>query len=507
MLVFLRNPWSSMARHLLAGLAVATAAAAQDLGEPHLTPVSRTPDEAALVATLTAITPKPSAAEAMPGGAATVPVRRDDEAFSAPSGNLPPERLADFRAGKALFAKLWIAAPSALVNSDGLGPLYNARSCQACHVRDGRGHPPTEADGGVATMVLRLSIPALAETGALADYLTTEPDPVYGSQLQDFGTDGHPAEYRLKVTWDSYAVPLSGGETATLRRPTFHAADLGYGPLHPDAMFSPRVAQQLIGLGLLEAIPAADILALADPEDADGDGISGRPNVVWSAEFDQPMLGRFGHKALVPTIREQSAAALAADMGIATPLFPAPAGDCTVAQADCRAAPHGGDPAGAELAAVGLDLLTFYSRNLGVPARRDPDAADVLRGREVFHQTGCTACHQPGFVTHRLADQPERSFQLIWPYTDLLLHDMGPGLADHRPEGGASGSEWRTAPLWGIGLTATVSGKAGFLHDGRAQSLLEAILWHGGEAEPSRDRVVALPPADRAALIRFVESL
>ncbi|OZA13208.1 MAG: hypothetical protein B7Y02_06375, partial [Rhodobacterales bacterium 17-64-5] len=161
--VFLRNPWSSMARHLLAGLAVATAAAAQDVGEPHLTPVSRTLDEAALVATLTAIKPKPSAAEAMPGGAATVPVRRDDEAFSAPSGNLPPERLADFRAGKALFAKLWIAAPSALVNSDGLGPLYNARSCQACHVRDGRGHPPTEADGGVATMVLRLSIPALAE--------------------------------------------------------------------------------------------------------------------------------------------------------------------------------------------------------------------------------------------------------------------------------------------------------------------------------------------------------
>ncbi|OZA11035.1 MAG: hypothetical protein B7Y02_09460 [Rhodobacterales bacterium 17-64-5] len=178
-----------------------------------------------------------------------------------------------------------------------------------------------------------------------------------------------------------------------------------------------------------------------------------------------------------------------------------------MAQADCRAAPHGGDPAGAELAAVGLDLLTFYSRNLGVPARRDPDAAEVLRGRGVFHQTGCTACHQPGFVTHRLADQPERSFQLIWPYTDLLLHDMGPDLADHRPEGGASGSEWRTAPLWGIGLTATVSGQASFLHDGRAQSLLEAILWHGGEAEPSRDRVVALPPADRAALIRFVESL
>jgi CxxC motif-containing protein (DUF1111 family) len=274
-------------------------------------------------------------------------------------------------------------------------------------------------------------------------------------------------------------------------------------------MLSPRVAPQMIGLGLLEAIPAADILALADPEDADGDGISGRPNIVWSVEYGTAMLGRFGLKAGAPTIRHQSAGAFAGDIGISTPLFAAPWGDCTGSQTDCRSAMHGGDAGqdGFELDADSLDLVTFYSRNLGVPARRGEGDPEVLRGKEIFNQTACIRCHQPAFVTHRLADQPEQSFQLIWPYTDLLLHDMGEGLADHRPEARATGTEWRTPPLWGIGLTEQVSGHSTFLHDGRARSLLEAILWHGGEAQASRDQVVTMPAADRAALIRFLESL
>lgn len=273
-------------------------------------------------------------------------------------------------------------------------------------------------------------------------------------------------------------------------------------------MISPRVAPQMIGLGLLEAIPAEDILAGADPDDADGDGVSGRANIVWSIEYDQPMLGRFGHKAGTPTVRHQSAAAFAGDIGISSRLFPDGWGECTVMQTACRTAPHGDqDDRGTEIDAEGLDLVTFYSRNLGVPARRNVGDPQVLAGKEIFYSIGCTSCHTPNYVTHRLEDQSEQSFQLIWPYTDLLLHDMGTGLADNRPEARATGQEWRTPPLWGIGLTEQVSGHTYFLHDGRARSLLEAILWHGGEAEPQRDTVVEMDTADRDALIKFLESL
>jgi len=487
---------------------------AQDLGDPHLKFIPRTAEEAARIAAVTAPATdfsQPQPFEGLPGGAATVRVRTTADAFSDPSGNISFERELDFKVGNGLFRKLWVSAPSSTLASDGLGPLYNARACQSCHIKDGRGHPPSGPDEPAVSMFLRVSIPAAGDPAMaeIADYIATAPDPVYGGQLQDFATAGQAAEYRLDVTYDETTVELSEGETARLRRPTYRAADLGYGPLHPDAMLSPRVAPQMIGLGLIEAIPAADILAKADPEDRDGDGISGRPNIVWSAEYAMPMLGRFGHKAGAPTIRQQSAAAFSGDMGIATPLFPALWGDCTASEAGCRSAPHGGDAGqdGYELDAAGLDLVTFYSRNLGVPARRDADDAQVLQGKQAFYGAGCPACHTPSFVTARLEDRPEQSFQLIWPYSDLLLHDMGEGLADDRPEARATGTEWRTAPLWGIGLTGQVSGHDTFLHDGRARSLLEAILWHGGEAQASRDRVVEMPAADRAALIRYLESL
>ena len=228
-----------------------------------------------------------------------------------------------------------------------------------------------------------------------------------------------------------------------------------------------------------------------------------------SAEYGVPMLGRFGLKAGKPSVWEQSAAAFSGDIGISTTVFPSGAGDCTDAQTACLAAPHGNTDVhdNAEIGDEGLALVTFYSSNLAVPARRDVDDPEVLRGKQVFYQTGCISCHTPKFVTHRLEDQPEQSFQLIWPYTDMLLHDMGDGLADNRPEARANGREWRTPPLWGIGLTETVSGHTYFLHDGRARSLLEAVLWHGGEAEPHKQSVIDMPAPDRAALIRFLESL
>ncbi|MEM7616707.1 MAG: di-heme oxidoredictase family protein, partial [Pseudomonadota bacterium] len=337
-----------------------------------------------------------------------------------------------------------------------------------------------------------ISIPGGPEDGfaQIADYIATLPDPTYGTQMQDFAVQGHASEYRLDITYREEVVTLADRTEVSLRHPTYRAADLGYGPLHPEAMLSPRVAPQMIGLGLLEAIPAADILAGADPEDADGDGISGRPNVVWSTVHDQPMLGRFGLKAGAPTVLEQSAGAFAGDIGISSPVKPAAAGECTPAQTVCLGAIHGdGDDRGTEIDAEGLDLVTFYSQNLGVPARRKVGDPQVLRGKAVFHETGCASCHTPSFVTHRLEDQPEQSFQLIWPYTDMLLHDMGPGLADNRPEARATGQEWRTPPLWGIGLTEQVSGHTFFLHDGRARSILEAVLWHGGEAQSQRDTV------------------
>ena len=497
-------------------------AAAYDLNAPHLDIVPRTDAEKARIAGVTSLTNDFSAAERFetnPGGGASVRARDNGDAFSIPSGNMPFERELDFKVGDGLFRKLWVSAPASTLVSDGLGPLYNARSCQNCHLKDGRGHPPEGPEDDSVSMFLRVSVPAptdatMSELDAFLlsrgdETQRTAPDPVYGGQMQDFAVQGHPAEYRMDISYQEQPVALSDGETASLRMPTYQAADLGYGPLADGAMLSPRVAPQMIGLGLLEAIPAADILALTDPDDADGDGISGRAQIVWSFDENQAMLGRFGLKAGAPTIREQSAAAFAGDIGISSPIFDAPWGDCTEAQADCRTAPNGstGTPEMTEVSGEGLDLVTFYARNLGVPERRDVDDPQVLRGKKVFYDTGCTSCHTPKFVTERLVDQPEQSFQLIWPYTDLLLHDMGEGLADNRPEGRANGTEWRTPPLWGIGLTQTVSGHTYFLHDGRARSLLEAVLWHGGEAQEQRDAVVDMSAQDRADLIRYLESL
>ncbi len=497
---------------LLVCVLAGPAAAADGGGDPHLSVVPRTADETARIAAVTAPTTDftaPEPFEAKPGGAASVRVIPTADAFSQPSGNMAFDRQSAFKLGNGLFRKLWVAAPSSTRASDGLGPFYNARGCQNCHLKDGRGHPPAEPGAPAVSMFLRLSVPG-GDAPAIKGYLATRPDPVYGGQLQDFAAPGLTPEGRMVITWTEQPVTLADGTVVSLRAPTYAVADLAQGPLASGAMLSPRVAPQMIGLGLLEAVPAADILAGVDEDDADGDGISGRANIVWSPDFDRPMLGRFGLKAGAATIREQSAGAFAGDMGLSNALHPDPWGDCTPAQTDCRNAPDGQDPGirdGLEVDGESLDLVTFYSRNLAVPDRRDMADPQVLHGKQVFYDIGCTACHTPKFVTARLTDRPEQSFQLIWPYSDLLLHDMGPGLADNRPEARATGSEWRTAPLWGIGLTEQVTGTASFLHDGRARSLLEAVLWHGGEAQAARDAVISLPAPDRAALLDFLESL
>ena len=455
---------------------------------------------------------QPEPGEALPGGAATHHKKINANAFSHASANMSFEREMNFKIGNGFFRRLWVSAPASTQAADGLGPLYNARSCQRCHLKDGRGHPPAGADDNAVSMFLRIDIPPQNDEQRrllAAHRVNNIPDPTYGTQLQDFAIAGHKAEYRLAIDYTEVPVTLADGSVVSLRAPRYRADDLGYGPLHPQARLSPRVAPQMIGLGLLEAIDEADLLARADPDDADGDGISGRPNRVWSSEFGRVMPGRFGHKAGAPSVNEQSQGAFAGDIGISGPLNPAGWGECTAAQAACRAAPNGNSPQYDNLEAGRqvTELVVFYSRNLAVPARRQPDDPTVLAGKRVFYTLGCTGCHTPSYRTRKDGVAPEQADQLIWPYTDLLLHDMGEGLADHRPEGVANGREWRTAPLWGIGLTPVVNGHSQYLHDGRARSLLEAVLWHGGEAQPQRDAVVGLSAADRAALLRFLESL
>jgi CxxC motif-containing protein (DUF1111 family) len=294
-----------------------------------------------------------------------------------------------------------------------------------------------------------------------------------------------------------------------LRDPTYTVTEPGYGPLHPKTMLSPRVAPQMIGLGLLEAIPEERLRALADPDDKDGDGISGRTNEVWSIANNKPMLGRFGWKAGNPTIEQQSAEAFAGDIGISNPIVTASYGDCTSAQTLCIGAPHGDSPRqdGHEVGRELFDLVVFYSQNLAVPPRRRTNDPQTLAGKSLFNSAGCAGCHTPSHTTGDVPGQPHLSNQKIWPYTDLLLHDMGEGLADNRPEGEADGREWRTPPLWGIGLTGAVSRNTNFLHDGRARTIEEAILWHGGEAQRARDAYSNFSREERDALVAFVKSL
>jgi CxxC motif-containing protein (DUF1111 family) len=454
----------------------------------------------------------PGAAGQLPGGATTHTRAPDAQAFSHPSANLRLERELDFKIGRRLFRRSWVSAPSSTRAADGLGPLFNARSCERCHARDGRGHPPDGSGEEAVSLVLHLSIPPRTdeERRAQADgRIGAVPEPTYGSQLQPFAIQGHVAEGRVHVTWEEVRVELADGAAVSLRRPRYEIRELGHGPLQPDARISPRVAPPMIGLGLLEAIPETDLVSRADPGDADGDGISGRPRLVWSEPEQRMRVSRFGWKAGSASVDAQVQSAFSRDLGMGVPLHPSGAGDCTERQRACRRAPTGGDPARGDLEVAGaiVDELAFYSRNLAVPARRNPVDPDVLAGERIFHAIGCAKCHTPGQRTREDAIGPEQSDQQIWPYTDLLLHDLGEELADPLPEGTASGSEWRTPPLWGIGLTGVVTGRATYLHDGRARSLLEAILWHAGEARAQRDAVAGLSAAERDRLIRFVESL
>ncbi|WP_170319851.1 di-heme oxidoredictase family protein [Polyangium spumosum] len=426
--------------------------------------------------------------EERPGGDTTIETR-DEKSFLRPAANLSLERLGTFEAGLALFDVAWTVGGE--VDRDGLGPTYVGTSCRSCHFRGGRGAPPPPGQP-MTSMLVRLSIPS--EDGA-----TFVPDPRYGDQLQNKAIPGVSPEGWFSVEYATKAGSYADGTAYELLEPAYPAHDLAFGPLAAGTRISPRVAQPMIGLGLLAAVREEDIEALVDPEDKNGDGIRGRRNHVSVEGAISP--GRFGWKANEVDLARQTAGAFLGDIGITSPLRPTD--NCPPAQAGCIAA------AGTtlDIDAARFDAIVLLSHLVAVPYR--PDAADpeVLLGKALFSQARCGACHTPSFVTGPLAGFPEVEGQRIYPYTDLLIHDMGPGLADDRPDHEAGGRDFRTAPLWGVGMTSSVSGHTRLLHDGRARSIEEAILWHGGEAEASREVFRAFSASDRALLLRFVGSL
>ena len=416
------------------------------------------------------------------------------EAYGQAIPALPEADRAQFLKGRALVRQVWVIPPSENREIAGLGPLYNRISCIACHAGNGRGFAPVSAQEPMRTMLVRLSIPGTDEHGG------PKPHPVYGGQLNENGVPGVPGEGRAEVRYTEHTVKLKDGEQVMLRKPVITFIDLAYGPFPPDMLTSPRIAPPLYGLGLLQAVPEADIEAQVDAPKPKG--IKGKINRVWDAEQQKTVLGRFGWKANQPNLRQQIAGAYVGDMGITSPLFPDE--NCTDAQDACKHSPSAGNP---ELNKAQLDASEFYHFALAAPRQRNVNDKQVQRGAVLFRQAQCSACHVPQLTTGEFVQLPALSHQIIHPYTDLLLHDMGEALADHRLDYLASGREWRTPPLWGIGLAQKVEPLVGFLHDGRARNLEEAIIWHGGEARASRDRYTRLNKVQRQDLLNFLQSL
>lgn len=440
------------------------------------------------------------------GGATTV-WATGKNAFSFPAANLSDAERTRFVIGNSFFKRNWVIAPASTTARDGLGPHFIARSCGACHALDGRGAPPDFRQGLAheqpLALLLRLSVPGTDAHGG------PRPEPVYGDQFANAAVPGVKPEGEITMRWTPIHGRFADGTPYTLQQPIYGFRRLGYGPMAKDVMVSPRIAPQVIGMGLLEAIPEAEIERNAAEQAALPGPIKGRPNRVWDVVAGREMIGRFGWKANVATLAHQTAGAFHGDIGITSSFFPEET--CTPKQADCRAAPRGAKGQAPEIDDKTLNDVIFYQATLAPPARRNARDAQVLQGQKLFAQAQCAVCHRPSYRTGEgpfpHLTSPALKGQTIWPYTDLLLHDMGEALADGRPDFRADGRQWRTPPLWGIGLIKDVNGHQRLLHDGRAKGVLEAILWHGGEAEDSKQQVLRMSREDREALVKFVESL
>ncbi|WP_318471639.1 di-heme oxidoreductase family protein [Photobacterium leiognathi] len=436
------------------------------------------------------------------GGNTTTP-KTGANAFSLPASNLPMSKRLDFSVGNSFFRNPWVQAPATTDARDGLGPIFNTNGCQNCHIKDGRGHPPEKDDMNSVSMLVRMSIPALTDeqkqqlikSGVI-------PEPTYGDQLQDFALPDAKPEGKIALTYTDVPVTFADGEVITLRKPNLSITDLNYGPIADDVMLSARIAPPMIGLGLLEHIPEQTLKSFVAEQAAENKGVSGKLNQVWDVRANKTVTGRFGWKAGQPNLMQQNAAAFNGDIGLTSALFEQE--NCTDKQTICAELPNGGKHEASEKV---LTFVEFYSQHLAVPARRNINDPQVMKGEKLFADIGCQSCHRTQIKTAKVPERPALSEQMINPYTDLLLHDMGEGLADNRPEFLANGKEWRTPPLWGLGYTEEVNGHTNFLHDGRARSVMEAVLWHGGEAQTSRDKVLQLSKSDRQALVAFLDSL
>lgn len=424
--------------------------------------------------------------EAMSGGPGTV-IDATSDAFGHVRTDISTEDAAKFDSGRSFFRQNWVVAGDAAEGRDGLGPIMNATSCAACHFNDGRSAPPNAGEPFVA-LLLRLSVEGDGPHGG------PKPHPIYGDQIQNSAILGVKPEATPKLTFSSVTGTFDDGSTYALQKPSISIENANYGETGPVSI-SPRTAPPVIGMGLLELIPESVILAMADSSDSNHDGIKGRPNYVWNESTRSTTIGRFGWKANQPSVLQQVSAAFSGDIGITSPMFPSENYSETEANLGLAQFPTGGNP---EATALVIDRVTAYTKSLAVPARRDIKNTEVIRGKQLFTQLNCAGCHRPEVPT---------PIGTIRPFTDLLLHDMGPDLADNRSDFDASGSEWRTPPLWGIGLTQKVNGHTRFLHDGRARNLEEAVLWHGGEAERSQLNYKKLSQSDRKALIAFLSSL
>lgn len=434
--------------------------------------------------------PLPNKIEGELAGGATTIYMQSSTAFSTPAPNLSAESLEKHLDGDVAFEAIFVSG-HAPVNG-GLGPVFNHNSCVGCHVSDGRAAPPSNIND-MSGFFFKISVEGEDEHGGPA------PVPGFGTQLQHQSIYGHQKEAALAVNYEYIDEILADGTVVTLRKPIYKI-ESPYMSMPSDVMISPRIAMPVFGLGLLEAIPESEILVLADENDSDDDEISGKPNYVWDPANNRIALGRFGWKAGAPSVLVQSAGAYNEDMGVTNPIRPI---ESSYGQSN-------GETELSDSTEIDMKVLedvTFYSLTLAVPAGRNFDDPQVVKGRQVFDKIGCIDCHTASFTTGTLAGIPEMSNQKIYPYTDMLLHDMGDGLADNRPEFEADGKEWKTRPLWGLGLTSVTSGHTSLLHDGRARTITEAILWHDGEAKKSQDDFKTLSTADREALLKFLNAL
>ncbi len=422
------------------------------------------------------------------GGKQTVFIS-GSSAFSQPFNGLTDEKDKLHSFGDKVFGVTFNSDPGQLYH--GLGPIFNNVSCTSCHIADGRGKAPDTGES-LSSLLLRLSITGQSSTGGPLGV------PLYGGQLQQRAILGTVAESDVSVSYTENTYQFPDGEVYKLRQPVYTLVS-PYTSMPGGVMISPRMATPVFGLGLLEAIAEADIVSGADENDANGDGISGKPNYGWDVMANTYKLGRFGWKAAQPSIIQQSAGAFVEDMGVTNMIFPR---ESSLGQVQCT-----NPNAGKEISDSSLYAVAYYIKSLSVPGRRNASDPDVKKGKQLFIGIGCNKCHVPMQKTQADMAFPELSNQTIFPYTDLLLHDMGSGLADNRPDYRATGTEWRTSPLWGIGLTGTVNGHNNFLHDGRARSLVEAIMWHGGEAGNAQNSFRNLPKSDRDALLKFLGSL